>query len=88
MQERTLEVLDFFKLEVLVPIKVFGIDISITNLVVSMAGGSFLFFILFYFLAIKPRTRPSKRQAAVEFFIYFIKKYLVYNMMGKKAGEK
>ncbi len=88
MQERTLEVLDFFKLEVLVPIKVLGIDISITNLVVSMAGGSFLFFIIFYFLAIKPGTRPSKRQAAVEFFIYFIKKYLVYNIMGKKTGEK
>jgi len=88
MQEGTLEVLDFFKLEVLVPVKVFGIDISITNLVVSMAGGSFLFFILFYFLAIKPGTRPSKRQTVVEFFIYFVKNHLVYNIMGKKAGER
>jgi F-type H+-transporting ATPase subunit a len=88
MQERTLEVLENFELEVLVPIKVFGIDISITNLAVSMAGAGFLFFILFYFLAIKPKTRPTKGQTAVEFFIYFVKRYLVYNMMGKKAGEK
>ncbi len=88
MQERTLEVLNHFHLKVLVPIEIFGIDISITNLAVSMIGAAILFFVLFYFLAIKPKIVPTKRQTAVEFMIYFIKKYLVYNMMGKEAGDR
>ncbi|MGM0368496.1 MAG: F0F1 ATP synthase subunit A [Actinomycetota bacterium] len=88
MEEGTFKVLEHFHLKVLVPIKVFGIDISITNLTVSMAGAAVLSFALFYFLVMRPKIIPGKRQTVAEFIIYFIKKYLVYNMMGKKAGDK
>jgi len=88
MEQRTMDVLEHLRLRVIIPLEVFGIDISITNLVLSMFGAAILFILLFYFLALKPSIVPGKRQAVVELFIVFVKRYLVYNMMGKKEGEK
>jgi len=88
MEQRTMDVLEHLRLRVIIPLEVFGMDISITNLVLSMFGAAILFILLFYFLALKPSIVPGKRQAVVELFIVFVKRYLVYNMMGKKEGEK
>jgi F-type H+-transporting ATPase subunit a len=72
----------------LIPIKIGSVDISITNLTVSMFAGVGLFLLLFFLLAVKPRVAPSKRQTIIEFLINFIKRNIVYNMIGKKEGDK
>jgi F-type H+-transporting ATPase subunit a len=81
-------VLEHFYLEVIVPIEVFGIDISITNLTVSMFAAAAIFLTLFIILAIKPRVVPGKRQVVIEILLTFIKNNLVYNMIGKKEGDR
>lgn len=88
MKEASLEILEHFHLKVLVHMEIFGIDISLTNLTVSMIGSAILFFFLFYFLAAKPKIVPGKGQAVIEFVIYFIKRHMVYNMMGREASKK
>ncbi len=55
-----MHVLEHFHLEVIVPIKVFGIDISITNLTVSMFAAVFIFLTLFILLALRPKVIPEK----------------------------
>jgi len=83
-----LQVLEHFYLKVIVPIKVFGIDISITNLTLSMFAAAILFLTLFILLAARPRIIPGKRQAVMEMLLMFIKRNLVYTMIGKKEGER
>ena len=83
-----MHVLEHFYIEVIIPIKVFGIDISITNLTLSMFGAAVLFLTLFILLAIKPKVVPGKRQAVIEMLLMFIKRNLVYTMIGKKEGDK
>lgn len=83
-----MHVLEHFYLEVIVPIEVFGIDISITNLTVSMFAAAVLFLTLFILLALKPKVVPGKRQAVIEMLLTFIKRNLVYNMIGKKEGDR
>lgn len=83
-----MEVLEHFHLKVIVPIKIFGIDISITNLTLSMFGAAALFLILFVLLAMKPKVIPNKRQAMIEMLLLFIKRNLVYTMIGKKEGDR
>jgi len=83
-----LQVLEHFHLKVIVPIKIFGIDISITNLTLSMFGAAVLFLVLFILLAMKLKVVPAKRQAVIEFILTFIKRNLVYNMIGKKEGDR
>ena len=83
-----MHVLEHFHLKVIVPIKVFGIDISITNLTLSMFGAAALFLILFILLALKPKVVPNKRQAIIEMLLMFIKRNLVYTMIGKKEGDR
>jgi F-type H+-transporting ATPase subunit a len=83
-----LHVLEHFYIEVIIPIKVFGIDISITNLTLSMFGAAILFLVLFLLLAMKPKVVPGKRQAVIEMLLMFIKRNLVYTMIGKKEGDK
>ena len=86
--EQELEVLEHFHLNSLVDIKLGWFDISITNLVVWMFAGAALFFLIFYLLIIRPRLYPSKRQAVAEMLVEFMKRNMIYNMMGKKNGEK
>jgi len=81
-------VLEHFHLKVIVPIKVFGIDISITNLTLSMFAAAFIFLTLFILLAARPKVVPGKRQAVIEMLMTFIKRNLVYNMIGKKEGDR
>jgi F-type H+-transporting ATPase subunit a len=81
-------ILEHFHLEVIVPIKVFGIDISITNLTVSMFAATFVLLALLIILALKPKVVPKKGQAVVEILLLFIKRNLVYNMIGKKEGDR
>jgi F-type H+-transporting ATPase subunit a len=81
-------VLEHFHLEVIVPIKVFGIDISITNLTVSMFAAVFIFLTLFILMALRPKVIPGKGQAVIEILLLFIRRNLVYNMIGKKEGDR
>jgi len=81
-------VLEHFYLEVIVPIEVFGIDISITNLTLSMFAAAAIFLTLFIILALRPRVVPGKRQVVIEILLNFIKRNLVYNMIGKKEGDR
>ncbi len=83
-----MQILEHFYLKTIVPINIFGIDLSITNLVLSMFGAAVLFLGLFIFLALKPKVIPGKRQVVLEIFLNFIKRNLVYNMIGKKEGER
>ena len=83
-----MHVLEHFYLEVIVPIEVFGIDISITNLTLSMFAAAAIFLTLFIILALKPRVVPGKRQVVIEILLTFIKRNLVYNMIGKKEGDR
>jgi len=83
-----LEVLEHFYQKILIPIKIGGFDISITNLTVSMFAGVGLFLLLFFLLAVKPKIVPSKRQTIIEFLLSFIKRNIVYNMIGKKEGDR
>ncbi len=83
-----MEVLEHFYIKVIVPIKVFGIDISITNLTLSMFAAAAVFLALFIPLAVKPKIRPGKRQVILETLLDFIKRHLVYNMIGKKEGDR
>ena len=82
-----MHVLEHFHLEVIVPIEVFGIDISITNLTLSMFAAAAIFLTLFIILALKPGVVPGKRQVVIEILLTFIKRNLVYNMIGKKEGD-
>ena len=68
-----MEVLEHFHLEVIIPIKVFGIDISITNLTLSMFGAAALFLVLLIILALRPKVLPGKRQAIIEMLLMFIR---------------
>ncbi len=82
-----MHVLEHFYLEVIVPIEVFGIDLSITNLTLSMFAAAAIFLILLIILAIKPKVTPGKRQIVIELLLTFIKRNIVYNMIGKKEGK-
>ena len=64
-----MHVLEHFYLEIIVPIEVFGIDISITNLTISMFAAVAIFLILFIILALKPRVVPGKRQVVIEILL-------------------
>ncbi len=83
-----MEILEHFHLSVLVPIKIFGIDISITNLTLYMFIAAVVFLALFILLALNPKTAPGKRQVVIELLLNFIKRNMIYNMIGKKEGKR
>jgi F-type H+-transporting ATPase subunit a len=83
-----LVVLEHFHQKVLIPLKIGSFDISITNLTVSMFLGVGIFLILLLLLAVRPKVVPGKRQVVIELIINFVKKGIVYNMIGPKEGDK
>ena len=83
-----MEVLEHFHQKVIIPLKIGSFDISITNLTVSMFLGVGIFIILLLVLAARPKVIPGKRQVVIEILINFIKKGIVYNMIGPKEGDK
>jgi F-type H+-transporting ATPase subunit a len=83
-----LQVLEHFYLKTVIPIKVFGIDLSITNLTLSMFGAALLFFILFLVLTLRARRVPKKGQIIIEILVNFIKRYMIYNVMSKEEGDR
>ena len=83
-----MHVLEHFYLKIIVPIEVFGIDISITNLTLSMFIAAAIFLILLILMARRPKVIPGKAQVIIEMLLVFIKRNLVYNMIGKKEGGR
>jgi len=83
-----LVVLEHFHQKVIIPLKIGSFDISITNLTVSMFLGVGIFLILLLLLAARPKVVPGKRQVVIELIINFVKKGIVYNMIGPKEGDK
>ncbi len=71
-----MHILEHFHLKVIIPIKIYGFDISITNLVLSMMAGTLLFLVLFLTMAIRPKIIPKKGQAVIEIMMNFIKRYI------------
>ncbi len=82
-----MEILEHYHLKVIIPLKIFGFDISITNLVLSMFGATLLFLVLFLAMAIRPKIIPKRGQTVIEIMIDLIKRNMVYNMIGKKEGD-
>jgi F-type H+-transporting ATPase subunit a len=83
-----LVVLEHFHQKVIIPLKIGSFDISITNLTVSMFAGVGIFLVLLLLLAARPKVVPGKRQVVIELLINFVKKGIVYNMIGSKEGDK
>ncbi len=83
-----MQILEHFYLKTIIPIKVLGVDLSITNLTLSMFGAALLFFILFFMLALRAKKVPRKGQVVVEMLVEFIKRYMIYNVMGKEEGDR
>ncbi|MBN2072909.1 MAG: F0F1 ATP synthase subunit A [Actinobacteria bacterium] len=83
-----MEVLEHFHQEVIFEIKFGWFDISITNLTISLFASAALFLILLILLARKPGVVPGKGQVVIELMLTFIKRNLVYNMIGKKEGDR
>lgn len=81
-------VLEHFHQKVIIPLRIGSFDISITNLTVSMFLGVGIFLILLLLLAARPKVVPGKRQVVIELIINFVKKGIVYNMIGPKEGDK
>lgn len=82
-----MEILEEFFLKIYVPIKVFGIDISITNLVVWMFIATFGVFLTLFLLSRNMSVVPNKKQTFVEFIYYFIDRSIIVMAIGK-GGEK
>jgi F-type H+-transporting ATPase subunit a len=53
-----------------------------------MFAGVGIFLILLLLLAARPKVVPGKRQVVIELLINFVKKGMVYNMIGPKEGDK
>lgn len=83
-----MEVLEHFYLKTIIPLKIGPLDISITNLTLSMFAGVGIFLILLVLLAIKPRVVPGKRQVVVELLLNFVRRGICYNMIGPKDGDR
>lgn len=82
-----MEILEEFFLKIYVPIKVFGIDVSITNLVVWMFIATFGVFLTLFLLSHNMKVVPDKKQTFVEFLYYFIDRSIIVMAIGK-GGEK
>lgn len=82
-----MEVLQHFYNKTIIPIKIGRMDISITNLTVSMFAGVGVFLIILIIFAARPRVVPGKKQVIVELFINFIRRGICYKMIGKE-GDK
>ncbi len=83
-----MEILEHFFLEVLVPIKIGPIDISITNLVLSMLIGVGAFMVVLVLFSTRLRIIPGKRQVVAELLVHFIKRGICFDMIGPKEGDR
>ena len=83
-----MEVLEHFYLKTIIPLKIGPLDISITNLTLSMFAGVGIFLILLVLLAVKPKVVPGKRQVVVELLLNFVRRGICYNMIGPKDGDR
>ena len=71
--------------KVLYELKLGGIDISITNTVVTMFGAAFFVALILLLAARKPKIIPGRFQSAVESIVLFIRDDIIMTMMGKEG---
>ena len=83
-----MDILHHFYLKEIIPVRIGGFDISVTNLTISMFVAVAVFSIILSLFSIRPNIIPTKRQTAVEMLLMFAKRNLAYQMMGKEAGDR
>ena len=83
-----MEILEHFFLKTIVPIKIGPIDLSITNLVISMLIGVGAFTIVLVLFSTKLRIIPGKRQVVAELIVNFIRRGICLDMIGPKEGDR
>ena len=83
-----MEILEHFFLEVIVPIKIGPIDISITNLVISMLFGVGAFTLVLVLFSTKLKIIPGKRQVVAELIVNFIRRGICFDMIGPQEGDR
>jgi F-type H+-transporting ATPase subunit a len=83
-----LEILEHFFLRTIVPIKIGPMDISITNLALSMFIGVGAFMIVLVLFSVKLKIIPGKRQVIAELLVNFVKKGICLDMIGPKEGDR
>ncbi|MCL5984982.1 MAG: F0F1 ATP synthase subunit A [Actinobacteria bacterium] len=82
-----MEILEEFYLKIYVPIKIFGIDVSITNLVVWMFIATTGIFLALSLLSRNLKVLPDKKQTFAEFLYHFIDRSIIGMAIGK-GGER
>lgn len=83
MEKETFDVLHELAPKVIYPLKVGGIDMTITNTVVTMFAAVFAAAIILIIAARKAKIMPGPFQNAVESLIEFIKNDIIMSMIGK-----
>lgn len=83
-----MEVLENFYHNVIIPIKIGPLDISITNLSLSMFVGVGAFAIILVLFSTGLKIIPGKRQVIAEYFINFIKKGICFDMIGPRESNR
>lgn len=85
MQKESFDVLKELQPKVLIPLHIHGIDMSITNTVVTMFAGVVVAAVMLLLASRKPKLIPGPLQNAVEAIIEFIKNDVVLSMMGTEG---
>ncbi len=83
MEKESFDVLHELAPKVLYPLKIGGIDMSITNTVVTMFAAVIVASVILIAAARKAKIVPGPFQNAVESIIEFIKNDIIISMMGK-----
>ena len=85
MQKESFDVLKELQPKTLIPLHIGGIDMSITNTVVTMLAGVVLAAVILLLAARKPKLIPGPLQNAVEAIVQFIKNEIIMTMMGPEG---
>ena len=81
-----MNILEHLHQRVLVPLRLSGVDISITNGVVIMWAAVAIVFLFYYFASRRPKMVPGPLQNAAELFIVFTRDEIASQIEGQ--GEK
>jgi len=83
LEKESFDVLHELAPKVLYPLKLGGIDMSITNTVVTMFAATLLAAVILVVAARKPKIIPGMFQNVVEVIVQFIKNDIIMSMIGE-----